>query len=138
MAFLELRQRLERGEIAPWVVTAEGGEGGVRELESMAESPLILSPVQKEERRRAGLGRLAGRLLDAEARGRLSARLEETAYLMERRGDRDGARAAARVASRIRSEERPEEIEFVRLLLELSLQDMKRSRERGGSLIIPA
>ena len=140
VAFLDLRQRLERREIAPWVVTTEGGEAGVGELESMEESLLILSPVQKEERRRAGLGRLAGRLLDPEARGRLSARLEETAYLMDRRGDRDGARAAARVASRIRGEERPEEIEFVRLLLELSLQDMKRSRERegGGTLVVPA
>jgi hypothetical protein len=139
VASLDLRQRFERGDIAPWLLRAEDGSEGLSDLESAQDSPLVLSGVQKEERRRAGLARLSGQLLDAETRERISVRLEETAYLLNQKGDREGARAAVGVAARIRLEKRPEEIEFLRMLLELSLQEMRQARkaEGAGKLIIP-
>ena len=139
VATLDLRQRLERGEIAPWLLPVSEAVAERSELEAAEESPLVLSPMQQQERRRAALGRLVARVLDPSVRERLGVRLDETAYLLKARGDPDGARAVLRVAERIREEKRPEEIEFVRMLLELSLSASRgvRKRESGGGLIAP-
>jgi hypothetical protein len=139
VAAAELQRRLEKGEVVPWVLRGEGLQALARELDSVEQSPLVLAEVQKRRRQAELIERAGRRLFDDTARERLAARLEETAYLLEGRGDEEGARAAAQVARQVRTEPNPLEVPLLRTLLELSLGPARRElqEEQKGKLIVP-
>jgi hypothetical protein len=98
IAAAELGRRLEKGELMPWLLRGEGVQEVARELDAVEQSLLVLAPVQKRRRQAEVLEQAGRRLFDEGTRKRLAARLEETAYLLEGRGDAEGARAAVQVA----------------------------------------
>jgi hypothetical protein len=135
----ELRRRVERGDVAPWLLRGERIDALVRELDEVERSPIVLAPVQKQGRRTKVLEHANQILFDAETRDRLATRLQETAYVLDARGDRDGAIAALQEADGVRSAERPQDAPFLRMVLELSLGTAKQEvqEEQKGKLIIP-
>ena len=139
IAAAELQKRLEKGEVVPWLVRGEGVEAVVRELDAVEQSPLVLAPVQKRRRQAEVMEQAGRRVFDEAARERLAARLEETAYLLEARGDEEGARAAAQVAGQVRAAPNPLDVPLLRTLLELSLGAARRQleEEQKGKLIVP-
>ena len=134
-----LAERLERRVLVPWPLRGEAIVELARELARGEQSPLLLSPIQKQERRSEQLAQAARTLYDARARERLAARLEETAVLLE--GDRDeaGALAALAVAARVRGQDPPLSIDFLHRSLDLSLElaSSEAEREHEGKLILP-
>jgi hypothetical protein len=133
-----LLQRLERGAFPPWLPEPEKLQEAALELDQLERSPLVLSPVQKQERQKEALAEAARRLLDAEARERLARRLEETAYLLLQGGDEEGATAAIVTADRVRELDEPLQLGFVRRLLELALDLARKNakEEDRGKLIV--
>jgi hypothetical protein len=139
-AEIELRGRIERGDIAMWLVGGEAIEGGAKELEEMERSPIVLPPAQALRRRAEAMERVAAAAFAKDARERLAARLEETAFVLFARSDEDGARAALAVAGQVRSAPDPSRVEFLRLLLEISLERVGaeiRKSAKGKSLLSP-
>jgi hypothetical protein len=134
-----LKTRIEQGGIAPWLLRGEPVAALAKELESMERSPLVIPPQHEQERKMEWMERAADRLFDPQTRDRLSNRLEETAYLLDAAGDGEGARAALHVARQIRETTRPHTLEFVRTLLEFTLEVEKRDlqEEQKGKLILP-
>jgi hypothetical protein len=138
VAAAELRRRLEKGEVVPWLLRGEGLQALARELDSVEQSPLVLAEVQRRRRQAELIERAGERLFDDAARERLAARLEETAYVLEGKGDEEGARSAAQVAQHVRTEPNPLEVPLLRTLLELSLGPARRGvqEEQKGKLIV--
>jgi hypothetical protein len=134
-----LRERMQRGAIPPWPLEQSSLEETARRLDDAERSPLVLSAIQKRERREEALREAAERLLDAASRERIAARLEETAYQLESAGDLEGAAAAVSVAHRVRAARSPLEVEYLQSLLEQSLEIGRRRvrDEDRGRLVRP-
>jgi hypothetical protein len=139
VATAELRRRLEKGDMVPWLFRGEAAETAVRELEKVDESRLVLAESQKQALRAEARAQAGRRLFDDASRERLARRLEETAYQLDAGGDEEGARAALRVAEEVRSSANPLQVPFLEMLLEFSLEFARRSvkEEQKGKLIIP-
>jgi hypothetical protein len=138
MADVELRRRVERGAVLPYLIEGEGVEQAAAKLQGADQSPLVLSATQTTERRAGLHEEVAAALLDEETRERLAVRLEESAWLLEAGGDADGARAALVVAGQVRAAPRPDRVEFLQLVLQLSLEAAGRkvTETQKGRLII--
>jgi hypothetical protein len=139
VAAAELRRRVERGDVIPWIFRGEAVEKAVGELDRVEESPLVLAESQKQGLRGEARGQAARLLFDEASRKRLAQRLEETAYLLDARADEEGARAALRVAEEVRSASNPLHVPFLEMLFEFSIE-LARSRiqeEQKGKLILP-
>jgi len=90
-------------ELAGWLLPREWIDPALANIEEAQDSLVIISPQQREERLRGALERAADEAFAASERRELfAARLEETAYLLARRGQPALARAlvAASVAAR--------------------------------------
>jgi hypothetical protein len=133
-----LVQRLERGAFAPWIPDVEPLREVARELDQIERSPIVLSALQKQERQQAAMADGARRLFDAEGRERLARRLEETAHQLLVGGDEEGATAAIKTADRVRDADEPLQVGFVRRLLELALDLVRKQvkEEERGKLIV--
>jgi hypothetical protein len=109
-----------------------------RELDQIERSPIVLSALQKQERQQAAMADGARRLFDAEGRERLARRLEETAHQLLVGGDEEGATAAIKTADRVRDADEPLQVGFVRRLLELALDLVRKQvkEEERGKLIV--
>jgi hypothetical protein len=139
-AAIELRARIERGEIATWLLGGEAIERGAKELEDIERSPIVLPPAQALRRRAEAMERAAAAAFAKDSRERLAARLEETAFVLYARSDEDGARAALAVAEQVRSAPDPSRVEFLRLLLEISLERVGaeiRKSAKSASVLAP-
>lgn len=134
-----LAERIEARVLAPWPVRGEAVAELARELSRGEQSPIVLTPVQKEERRSERLAEAALELYDAPLRERLAARLEETAVFLEADRDEAGMQAALAVATRMRGQDPPLSIDFLRRSLDLSLELARDAAEREdeGNLIVP-
>lgn len=134
-----LRVRVEAGRLAVWRLPSRSLSGVAGSLEEIERSPLVLSGLQKRERREEVLAKAAEAALAPPVRERLAVRLEESAALFEGAGDEDGARAALAIARQIREQEAPLRAPYLRSLLELSLEFARRedAQEGAGRLILP-
>lgn len=134
-----LAERIDRRILVPWPLRGEAIVELARELARGERSPLVLSPMQRQDRRGEQLAQAAQTLYDAPARERFAARLEETAVFLD--GDRDeaGALAALAVAARVRGPDPPLSVDFLRRSLDLSLElaGGDAEREDEGNLILP-
>lgn len=131
LAEVELRRRIEKGEVLPWLLVGPSLERAARELQDLRTSRLVLPAAQSRARQEEAMQRVLEEVLDDATRERFATRLEETAFLLEGRGDGDGARAALAVAGRVRSSPRPGRVEFMRLLVELSLERAGQEIRQG-------
>jgi len=85
---------LSEKELAGWLLPRDWIEPALRDVDDAQESVVIVSPQQREERLREALVRAAQDVFAAPGRRELfAARLEETAYLVARRGRLDIALA---------------------------------------------
>lgn len=134
-----LRARVERGAVPPWPLGGDDVGEAAGDLDDVEQSPLVLSELQKRERRERVVADVARRALDAPTRERLASRLEETGVLLEADGDADGSLASVAVAAQIRQAQDPLTVPYLRSLLELSLELAReeRRREARGRLIMP-
>jgi hypothetical protein len=126
-----LRARLEAGALAPWLPSGPAIEEAAARLDEIERSPLVLSGLSERDRREQPLTTAAEAVLGPETRARLSRRLDETAALLEARGERTGAAACLRVSDAVREARDPLRVGFLRRLLELSIEGARR--RRGGS-----
>jgi hypothetical protein len=132
-----LRARLEAGALAPWLPSGPAIEQAAARLDEIERSPLVLSGLSERDRREQPLATAAESVLGPETRARLSRRLDETAALLEARGERTGAAACLRVADAVREERDPLRVGFLRRLLELSIEGARRRRGGVSPLIVP-
>lgn len=134
-----LRARLEAGGLAAWLLTGPAIDEAVARLEDIERSPLVLSGLAERDRREQPLAAAAASVLGAEARERIARRLDETAALLDARGERSGASACLRVADAVREARDPLRVGFLQRLLELSIEGARRRRGGPGEspLIVP-
>lgn len=131
---------VEAGRLAPWPLRGEALEELARELLEIERSPLVLSELQKRERRAAAQLEAARTLFDAATLELYASRLEETAVFLDAEADEEGTRALLALAERVRgAAEAPLEIGFLRRALELSLRiaGERLEEEQKGKLIVP-
>ena len=121
---------LAEPELAAWLLPYEWAEPAAAQVRDAGQSVLVVSPVHERERVEEALARAAGDLFAAaERRERFANRLEETAYLLARRGATRGARGALAAAIAARSPERP--IAEIPLLAELARRSLGLALEAG-------
>ncbi len=134
-----LRARIEGGALPPWLGSGAAIEEAAARLDDVERSPLVLSGLAERDRREQPLVAAAERLLGEETRHRVARRLEETAALLDARGERTGASACLRVADAVREAREPLRVGFLRRLLELSIEAARRKRGGPGEspLIVP-
>jgi hypothetical protein len=135
-------EALGERELAGWLLPLEWLKATLDELEGAQQSVLVLSPVQKEERARVALGRAIDEILDPPERRELYAgRLEETAYLLAKRGALGHARALVAAAVALRTGKAisaiPVLAELTRASLGLAAQvHAEEAREQAKSSLI--
>ena len=135
-------EALREPELAGWLLPLEWLQATIDELEGAQQSVLVLSPVQKEERARVAFGRAIDEVLDPPERRELyAARLDETAYLLARRGALAHARALVAAAVALRGGKPisaiPVLAELTRASLALAVQvHAEEAREQAKSSLI--
>jgi hypothetical protein len=135
-------EALREPELAGWLLPLEWLQATIDELEGAQQSVLVLSPVQKEERARVAFGRALDEVLDPPERRELYAgRLDETAYLLARRGALAHARALVAAAVALRGGKPisaiPVLAELTRASLALAVQvHAEEAREQAKSSLI--
>jgi hypothetical protein len=112
----------------------------VGELTGLRESPIVLTPLQQEERVREVVGRAVDALAPPLV---LARRLEGTAYVLAETGRAEIARRALGTARLLR--DRPDDaadLPFVRIFAQralggfLAADDARREEERRGALVV--
>lgn len=134
---------LREKELAGWLLPREWIEPALAAIEDTQTSVLVVSPQQREERLRSSLERAAQEVFDADGRRELfAARLDESAYLLARRGRADLARGLVAAAEAARAG-RPlsdipvlAEIAARSLALALELRTQRAQEEARSSLIV--
>lgn len=125
-------------EFRGWGPDAEEAAPFVAELTGLRDSPIVLTPLQQEDRVREIMRRAADGLVPPLAR-----RLEGTAYVLAETGRTEVARRALAIARMLR--ERPgdaAEVPFVRLFIQralggyLAADEARRDEERRSSLVV--
>jgi hypothetical protein len=131
---------IEEPELASWWPDPAALAPFVDELAAIRDSPLVLNPVQQEERVREVLRRAAGTVFPPSVTAR---RLAGTAYVLAETGRGDAARRALAVADLLRS--RPDDaagVPFLAALVERVLgrtfaaETARREEEARGSLVV--
>jgi hypothetical protein len=124
-------------ELRSWWPRPEHAAPYLAEIRAVRESPLVLSPVQQEERLREVLARAARALYPPAVTAR---RLAATAFVFAETGRPDAARRALAVAARLRTH--PDtEIPLIQALTQqgigayLAAEEAERRDERAGSLV---
>jgi hypothetical protein len=133
-----LQARVEAGLLLPWFVSGPALERGEAALAEIEQSPLVLSEMARRERREERLAAVAAEVFDDATRARLAARLDESAALLESRGDASGAAACLGISDRVRAGRDPLRSGFLRAMLELSigLARQRRTADAGGKRIV--
>src|SRR5690606_30326420 len=129
-ALVSSAEALGEAELAAWLLPFEWVEPAAERVRETGSSVLVLSQAQQRERLDETFAREAPELLAApERRARFAGRLEETAYLLARRGRTAAARRAwaAAIAAR---DGRP--ITEIPLLLELARRSLALALEAGA------
>jgi hypothetical protein len=139
LADTEVRERMEAGRLWLWPIVGEALLELARRITSAETSPLVLSDVQKAERKRELAAEAAGELLDAPMRAVIAARLDESAVFLDADGDLPGALAVLGLADRIRGTHEPLSVEYLQRTLDVSLEIAARqiNEEDAGKLVTP-
>ena len=134
-----LRERFERGRLAPWVPAESVLEAARRELASARDGVLVLSGPQRREREATLLAHHAERAFDPATRERLARRLEESAWGLLECDDEEGALAALCAAERLRASDAVQAVPLLRFLFEraLGLTPAPEPERSEGGLILP-
>jgi hypothetical protein len=120
---------LAEPELTAWLLPFEWVETAAAQVREKVESVLVVSPTQERERREEALARAVDDLFaDPARRERFAGRLEETAYLLARRGSGAAARSAVAAAIAARGG-RP--IAEIPLLAELARRSVALALEAG-------
>jgi len=130
-------------ELAGWLLPRDWVEPVLAGIEEAQDSLVIVSPQQREERARAALARAAEDVFAAPERRELFAtRLEETAYLVARRGQLDLARALVAASAAARAGRKIAEVPILAQLaarsfgLAFEIRAEKARDESRSSLIV--
>lgn len=147
-ALAESARALEEPELRAWLLPFDWVEAAAaRVREAGSSSLVVLSPAQQRERLAEAFSKEALSLLEDEARrARFAARLEETAYLLARRGRRETARNALAAAIATRGGRSITEVpllaELARRSLGLALETQEEQRREAaapsGLVLTPA
>ncbi|MEE9281830.1 MAG: hypothetical protein V3V67_16790 [Myxococcota bacterium] len=134
-----LRKCLETRELPPWPPVGEPTEALLAQLEAIEHSPLVLSDLQKRERRWELIREASERVFGRAYRNHVAARLEESAVFLLEGGSRAAAAAAIQVAARVRDVEDPLQVPFLELMLTLFLDAARERPDRRDPtrLIVP-
>ncbi|HEY8514446.1 MAG TPA: hypothetical protein VIS07_02920 [Candidatus Binatia bacterium] len=141
-ALKESLAALREKELGGWLLPRDWVEPALTRIEDAQTSVLVISPQQREERLRAELERATQEVLDdAERRALFAERLDESAYLLARRGRMDLARALVAAAEAARAgrpiAEIPVLAEIARRSLVLALEiKAQRAQEQAQSSLI--
>lgn len=134
---------LTEKELGGWLLPREWVEPALAGIEEAQSSLVIVSPQQKEERLRDALVRAAEDVFAAEGRrDTFAARLEETAYLLARRGQTAQARALVAATEATRAGRAIDQIPVLAQIaarsfaLALELKAQRSRDESRGSLIM--
>ncbi len=126
-------QALEEPELASWILPRNWVEAAAETLAKEPPSLVVLPPAQEQERKRQALARAAREMIDEpERRDRLARRLEDTAYLLARKGTLEPARRALAAAIALRDGRAIGEIPLATALAERSLALLLSAREEGA------
>jgi hypothetical protein len=134
-----VRGCIEAGELPPWPPVGDQAEALAAQIEAIEHSPLVLTDVQKRERRWELFREYADRVLDRPYRERVAERLEESAVFLLDEGNREAAVAAVQVGRRVREAANPLEVPFMELMLTLFLNAAQQRRDKADPtrLIVP-
>jgi hypothetical protein len=131
---------LEEPELRTWWPAPDAVAPFLEEIAAVRDSPIVLAPLQQQERLRAVLERAARELWPPPV---LARRLDGLAYVLAETGRRQPARHALAVAARLR--ERPDtaaDVPFVALLVQRALGSLlaraeaRETEERRGALVL--
>lgn len=134
-----VRSCVEAGELPPWPPVGEPADALAAQIEAIEHSPLVLTDLQKRERRWELFRQYADRVLDRPYRERVAARLEESAVFLLDAGNREAAVAAVQVGRRVRAAADPLEVPFLELMLTLLLNAAQQRGDKAdpSRLIVP-
>jgi hypothetical protein len=130
---------LSEPELRTWWPDPDAMAPIVAEIRAIRESPIVLPPVQQEERLRAVLGRAAGTLYAAEP---LARKLAATAFVLAETGRADAARRALAVAAALDTGTSPADVPLVQALTQrgvgtqLAAIEEERREDRAGALVL--
>lgn len=133
---------LAEKELAGWLLPAEWIDAVLGAITDAQTSVLVISPQQRDERLRAAVEGAAEEVFaPAERRETFASRLEETAYLLARRGRLDAARALVAAAGAARGGRAIAEIPVLAQLAIRSIglrleREAEQAREESRSSLI--
>jgi hypothetical protein len=130
---------LDEPELRGWLPAAEAAAPFIDEIAAVRASPLVLSPLQQQDRLRAVLRQAAAALYPPAV---LARRLEGSAYVLAETGRVPAARQALAVALLLRELPREADSPFVAALVErgfralLAAEAARSEDARRGSLVV--
>ncbi len=140
--FLERSPALfENPLFADWFLEEEEARKYVGLVQEASASPLVLAPYQKEGRMVDIYGQAIQELFPPERRGRYRRRLEETAYLLWKKGQENEARICLAGALALEEESRiltphPFLLELVKRSLNALLREEEEKKKEDSSLVV--
>jgi len=126
-------------ELRVWWPTPESAAPVLAEMQEVRESPIVLAPVQQEERLEAILRRATETLFPPDVTAR---RLRGTAYVLAETGRVPAARQALAVAAVLDAAPTVQDVPLLAALVRQGIgalfvgQEQQRSEERKGSLVM--
>jgi len=126
-------------ELRVWWPSPEAAAPFLAEMAEVRDSPIVLAPVQQEERLEAILRRATRELFPPDVTAR---RLEGTAYVLAETGRVPAARQALAVAAVLRTAPAVQDVPLLAALVRQGVgalfvgQEQRRSEERQGSLVM--
>jgi len=126
-------------ELRAWWPRREAAAPFIEEIAAVRDSPLVLGPMQQEERLAGVLARAAASLFPSDAVVR---RLEGTAYVLAETGRVPAARQVLAAAQELRSGVAAADVPLLRALVQqtigtlLASEESRRQEERRGSLVL--
>lgn len=130
---------LEQPELRAWWPSPEAAAPILAEMGQVRDSPIVLAPLQQEERLEAILRRATAELFPP---GVTARRLEGTAYVLAETGRVPAARQALAVAAALRAAPAVADVPVLAALVRQGLgtlflgQEQRRVEERQGSLVV--
>jgi hypothetical protein len=130
---------LEQPEVRAWWPSPEAAAPILAEVAEVRDSPIVLAPLQQEERLEAILRRAAAQLFPPDVTAR---RLAGTAYVLAETGRVPAARQALAVAAALRAAPAVADVPLLAALVRQGLgalfvgQEQQRSEERQSALVV--